>query len=66
MQVYSWFLLRLNILGYPYSLREKCPDSEFFSGPFFPAFEVIAKIYSVILRILLLCNSPNAGKNKPE
>ena len=33
------------------SLREKCPNTDFFSGPYFPVFGLNTKIYGVNLRI---------------
>ena len=33
------------------TLREKCPNTEFFSGPYFPAFGTNTEIYGVNLRI---------------
>ena len=33
------------------SLREKCPNTEFFFGPYFPAFGLNTEIYSVNLRL---------------
>ena len=43
---------------YTLSLREKCPDMEFFSGPYFPAFGLNTEYLPVF--------SPNAGKYGPE
>ena len=34
------------------TLREKCPNTEFFSGPYFPVFGLNTEIYSLNLRIL--------------
>ena len=33
------------------TLREKCPNTEFFSGPYFPVFGMNTEIYGVNLRI---------------
>ena len=43
---------------YTLSLREKCPDMEFFSGPYFPAFGLNPGHLPVF--------SPNAGNYGPE
>ena len=40
------------------TLREKCPNTEFFSGPYFPAFGLNTERYSVF--------SPSAWKYGPE
>ena len=34
-----------------YSLREKCPNTEFFSGPYFPVFGLNTEIHLVNFRI---------------
>ena len=39
------------------TLRENCPNTEFFSGPYFPAFGLNMERYGVF--------SPNAGKYGP-
>ena len=33
------------------TLREKCPNKDFFSGPYFPVFGLNTEIYEVNLRI---------------
>ena len=43
------------------TLREKCPNTEFFSVPYFPPFGLNTEIYSV-----LSVFRPNAGKYGPE
>ena len=40
------------------SLREKCPNTDFFSGPYFPVFGLNTERYAVF--------SPNAEKCGPE
>ena len=43
------------------SLREKCPNTEFFD-PYFPAFRLNTERYRVQIRYI----GPNAGKYGPE
>ena len=43
-------------------LREKCPNTEFFSGPYFPVFGLNFEIYPVMRRAF----SPNAEKCGPK
>ena len=38
-----------------FTLRENCPNAEFFSGPYFPAFGLNTKIYSLNRRIRFKC-----------
>ena len=45
------------------SLREKCPNTEFFSGPFFPAFGLNTERYGVSLRIESECRKIRTRKN---
>ena len=44
--------------GYSLSLREKCPNTEFFSGPYFPAYTRDTEYLSVF--------SSDKGKYGPE
>ena len=46
-----------------YSLREKCPKTEFFSGTYFPTFVLNTEIYRVNLRIQSECGKMQTRKN---
>ena len=45
------------------SLREKCPNTDFFSGPYFPAFGLNTDRYFVSLRIQSECEKIRTRKN---
>ena len=45
-----------------YSLREKCPNTEFFSGPYFSAYRLNTERYGAISLLF----SPNTGNYGPE
>ena len=45
------------------TLREKCPNTEFFSGPYFPVFGLNTEIFSVSLRIYSECGKIRTRKN---
>ena len=45
------------------ALPEKCPNTEFFSGPYFPVFGLNREIYSVNIRIQFEYGKKRTRKN---
>ena len=45
------------------ALREKCPNTELFPGPYFPAFRLNTERYSIYLRIQCECGEIRTRKN---
>ena len=49
--IFPIFLIAQVQISMECALREKCPNTEFFSGPYFPVFGLNAEIYGVNLHI---------------
>ena len=47
-------------------MREKCPNTEFFSGPYFPAFEVNKEKYGVMPKFVICVHNYFGIISKPN
>ena len=59
----TWFITTRSYYYFTKLLREKCPNTEFFSGPYFPAFGLNTERYGVSLCIQSECGKIRTRKN---
>ena len=58
----TWFITTRSYYYFTKLLREKCPNTEFFSGPYFPAFGLNTERYGVFLLIQSKCGKIRTRK----